>query len=149
LLVDVNEKSYDLDTNQMAGSGNAVLRVLASDGFNTTSDTSDAPFNVATKPPEALILSPDEGTTAPPSTPVLLSGQGYDLEDGPLTGEALSWRSDRDGNLGTGGYLVSTDLSPGDHTITLTATDSNGNQSAASINLYVGHRTYLPLITKE
>jgi hypothetical protein len=57
---------------------------------------------------------------------VLLSGIAYDMDDGTLEGEALSWESDVDGHLGHGSELMAPPLTPGVHTITLSAQDSNG-----------------------
>jgi hypothetical protein len=148
VAVDVTETSFDLDTTQIAGSTNALIRVLATDGVNTASDDSDAPFTVSTKPPQAFILAPEDGAIAPPGQLVVFLGQGYDLEDGSLGDEALTWASDRDGLLDTGAELALSDLSSGLHEITLTATDSNGNQGAATVSIFIGHRIYLPFAAK-
>ena len=43
--------SYALDAGYLAGSQQALLRVLATDGVNTGQDTSDAAFEVEAKPP--------------------------------------------------------------------------------------------------
>jgi hypothetical protein len=37
-------------------------------------------------------------------------------------------------------------LSPGHHAITLVATDKDGNTATASINVYAGGKTSLPLV---
>ena len=47
------------------------------------------------------------------------------LEDGDLTA-GLEWSSDLDGVLGTGGSVAVSTLSVGDHTITVSVTDSQG-----------------------
>jgi len=75
-----------------------------------------------------------------------------DFEDGPLGDSALSWVSSQDGVLGNGQILEVT-LSPGVHTITLTATDSEGLQDTDSIQVTVvqgttEHYLFLPLIIK-
>jgi len=68
-------------------------------------------------------------------------------------GDALAWSSDRDGPLGSGRSGGFTALSAGEHTITLTATDSDGMTGAASATLYVGElapiRLYVPLIAGD
>ena len=83
---------------------------------------------------------------------VILSAEAQDVEDGPLTGESVVWTSSLDGVLGTGAELVVGELSPGQHLITVKATDSNGNESAASFDLTAGTgeplKTYLPLILR-
>ena len=82
---------------------------------------------------------------------IILSAEAQDIEDGPLSGDSVVWTSSLDGALGTGSELVVGELSPGLHQITVTATDSDGNQSTASFDLAAGTgelRTYLPVILK-
>jgi len=75
-----------------------------------------------------------------------------DLENGSLGDSALSWVSSIDGALGAG-QLLEVSLSLGVHTITLTATDSGGLTSTASIQITVVQPTpikhvFLPLVIK-
>jgi len=75
-----------------------------------------------------------------------------DLENGSLGNSALSWVSSIDGALGAG-QLLEVSLWPGVHTITLTATDSGGLTSTASIPITVVQPTpikqvFLPLVIK-
>jgi hypothetical protein len=75
--------------------------------------------------PMATIFSPidsffNEGEN------IVFSGTGTDAEDGQLTDGALVWTSSMDGSIGNGATLITGGLTPGDHDITLTATDSNG-----------------------
>ena len=132
---------------ELAGGTAARVRVLATDGVNTSSDESDAAFTVGRKGPSAFILAPEGEVRFMPGTPLWLQGYGYDLEDGTLEGAALRWRSDRDGDLGTGSQALVT-LSPGRHVITLAATDKDGNHVTASITVYAGGKTYLPLVLR-
>ena len=132
---------------QLAGGTAARVRVLATDGVNTSSDESDAAFNVGSKGPSVFILAPTGDVRFMPGTPLWLKGHGYDLEDGTLEGAALHWRSDRDGDLANGSQALVT-LSPGRHTITLTATDSQGNTAVASMSIFAGQRSHLPLIMR-
>jgi len=39
-------------------------------------------------------------------------------------------------------------LSPGRHVLTLAATDTDGNTATASISVYAGGKTYLPLVVR-
>jgi hypothetical protein len=132
---------------ELAGGIAARVRVLATDGVNTTADESDAAFTVGRKGPAAFILAPTGDVRFMPGTPLWLQGYGYDLEDGTLEGAALRWRSDRDGDLGTGSQALVT-LSPGPHVITLTATDSQGNTAATSISIFAGQRAHLPIVMR-
>jgi len=142
----ITETQLVVHAAELAGGVGARIRVLATDGVNTSSSESAA-FTVESKRPQALILSPAGGGIIPPGAPLFLRGYAYDLEDGSLGEAALQWSSSRDGNLGTGSTVL-TSLSFGQHTITLTATDSNGNTSTASINVFVGSKVYLPLIRR-
>ncbi len=83
-----------------------------------------------------------------PGTPLWLQGYACDLEDGTLPDTALRWSSSRDGNLGTGSQVLVI-LSPGEHVITLTATDSDGNVTTATVRVYAGHKIYLPLVLRN
>lgn len=131
----------------LAGGTAARVRVLATDGVNTSSDESNAAFTVGRKGPSAFILAPTGDVRFMPGTPLWLQGYGYDLEDGTLEGVALLWRSNRDGDLGTGSQALVA-LSPGRHTITLAATDSHGNTAMANVNVFAGQRAYLPLVMR-
>jgi hypothetical protein len=80
---------------------------------------------------------------------VTLTAVATDPEDGTLTGDALEWRTDQvglhgaDGVLGTGATLVARlygdycGAGIGQHTITVTATDSNGNSAIATRRVFV------------
>jgi chitinase len=85
--------------------------------------------------PIATINHPGDGETRQQSNgPVPLVGVANDPQDGALTGAALVWTSDIDGQLGVGEQLDFT-FSLGTHTVTLTATDSDGNTGTDSITL--------------
>ena len=68
---------------------------------------------------------------------VWLQAAIVDPEDGFLDGGAMHWSSSRDGDLGTGASLHVYDLSIGTHTISMLATDSDGNELADSITVTV------------
>ena len=142
----LSETSLDVNGAQFAGTDQAMLRVFASDGL-LTSQATVGPFSIEAKPPQAVIVLPQDGGVIPPGATVMLKGYAYDMEDGTLDDQALSWSSDQDGALGTGSQVLVT-LSPGWHTITLTATDGDANQGAETINVLVGYRLYLPAILK-
>jgi hypothetical protein len=149
--VDVNLSGtqYRMDTEVMAGTTQGKVRVLVSDGINTAADESDDVFSVPSKPPEVYILWPESGQVFEPQEMVLLQGAAYDLEDGPLADEALTWTSDRDGGLGSGEEVPALGLSPGWHDISLTATDSDEGTVNVTVRIFVGPRVYLPVILKN
>jgi len=140
--------SYTLDAAQMAGSSAGKMRVLASDGLNTTADESDGSFSVPKKPPEAYILTPDEGAAFEPGDFIILRGVATDREDGPLAGQALTWTSDQHGALGSGEEVLAPPFDPGWHDVVLRAVDSDGDSAEDTIRLWVGSRLYLPMSLK-
>jgi hypothetical protein len=72
---------------------------------------------------------------------ILFSGSASDFLEGDLTGTSLVWISSKDGQIGTGTTFSRDDLSAGDHTITLTAKNSLGEEGAAIITITVGDET--------
>lgn len=149
LASNLQATAYSVETASLAGGSQALIRVIASDGLNTATDTSDATFSVARKPPEVYLLSPETGNAYAPGALVELEGQASDPEDGPLGDGALAWSSDRQGGLGSGRHLTLTTLQPGPHTLTLTATDGDGMTAAASVSITVGRPVWLPLIQRS
>ena len=89
----------------------------------------------ANQPPMITITSPENGAFVSVNTQVDLVGSATDPEDGDL-GVAISWSSDLDGALGTGGS-ISVILSEGTHQITASITDSGGLGDLGSIIISV------------
>ena len=150
VAMDLTETSYRLDTTSLPGGEEVLIRVLASDGFHTTTVDSSS-LSVPTKSPDVYITTPSDGDLLPPEQAAYLDGSAYDPEDGPLSDAALSWWSDRDGLLGRGATVIvpGLTLSPGWHTITLRAADSDSQIGLARVSIFVGHRAYLPIILKS
>jgi len=69
--------------------------------------------------------------------PVLITGNGTDVEDGELSEDTLTWTSSIDGMIRSGSVLNTTNLSIGNHTIVLTAIDSNGAMSMDSTEIRI------------
>jgi len=149
LACGVTGTSLDLDTARLAGGPLVRVRVLMSDGLLTGMDGSDGPFGVVPKPPAVSIAWPQPGGRFRPGEGLVLSGSAYDPEDGSLEEESLSWSSDRDGDLGTGADVLASGLSTGPHHITLLAGDSEGMFGAASVDIFVGHALYVPVMLKH
>ena len=117
--------------------GGSLIQVLVSDGINTGSATS-ALFSVAKSPPTTIqIDSPQPGYAQAAADTIQLIGEAYDPDDGMLHGSHLVWSSNVQGNLGSGSPLAAK-LQAGAHTITLTATDSDGNSITATTNVIMG-----------
>ena len=87
--------------------------------------------------PTATIISPTDGSTYTEGDTITFSGTGSDPEDVTLTGSSLVWTSNIDGQIGIGTSFLTANLSAGTHTITLTATDSNGATGSDSVSISI------------
>ena len=132
-----NVTSMNISLDSLRGSNTAHIAVSVSDGLRTAFIESET-FSVPNKPPDASIVGVTDSTISGPQS-LVLSASGYDPEDGNLPSVAFSWHSSIDGDLGTGRYIVVSgdDLTAGEHEITMTATDSAGNQVTDRISITV------------
>jgi len=68
----------------------------------------------------------------------MVSADVSDWQDGAITNpDAYVWSSDKDGQLGTGSWIVLSNLTPGEHTLTVTVTDSGGAKATASLHVTI------------
>ena len=79
----------------------------------------------------------------------MLSGSGMDMEDGSLPDSSLVWSSNRQGELGIGPSVPINSLLPGQHIITLTATDSYGISAQTSVMIYIDYPIFNPLVGRK
>ncbi len=121
--------------------GNHQLSFSASDSRGRTSTATVGitvtPFDSSNRPPQVQITQPIAGIALAAATPVTLTGNAVDPEDGTLGGGALVWTSSLDGPLGTGDSLQLDSLSTGQHTLTLRASDTDGAFNEATLLLTV------------
>jgi len=89
------------------------------------------------QPPTAVVTAPDSPKTIARGQALLLRGLADDAQDGRIPDDGLVWTSDRDGVLGAGGNLVTSDLSVGTHTISLLATNTQGLTATAAVEVTV------------
>jgi hypothetical protein len=134
--------SVEIDTTELGGSDEAVLRVVASDGVQTGQGDTD-PFVIADKPPQPRILTPADGTQVHYGQLVNFSGEAMDAQDGSVASTNLVW-STQDGQLGIGALLSVDDLPVGINDVTLTATNSVGLSASTSITVVVDDDLDLP-----
>ena len=139
LQTDWPDTHLELAANSLRGSGQALVRVVASDGFNTAVDTSDTPFTIVDQAPRISILSPTENQIVTLDQQMVLKAFARDPEEGRLNGTNIVWTSDRDGRLGTGPMLSdqTSSLHTGVHVIAATAYDNTGHTNAATVHLIV------------
>ncbi len=91
------------------------------------------PTNTA---PTANISAPANGSTFTVGSSVSFSGSATDAEDGSLTG-SLSWSSNLDGGIGSGGSFATSSLSEGTHTITASVSDSGGLSASDTVSITI------------
>jgi hypothetical protein len=127
------------------GSGGAFSRSDLSAGVHTiratVSDTHglgawDQVTITINAPPTVTISAPADGSTFNEGDWIVFHGSASDLEDGDLTTN-LSWSSNRNGHIGTGGSFSRTDLITGVHTIAASVMDSNDRLGTAQIVITV------------
>lgn len=131
--------------------GNHVLTFSAIDpegascSASVTVHVGDAPI--------VTIESPTDGDIYGETQSVVLSAVVVDNEDLPNT-LALQWSSDVDGVLDTGSsdasgnvYVVIPALTPGPHHLTLSALDSDGLTSSASVDIEVDQAPSAPRVS--
>jgi hypothetical protein len=128
-------KSYSVDLSELPGGKKARIRVVANDGVLTGAATSKT-FKVPVKAPEVSILAPAPGAAFDADDQIQLSASVDDLQDNDFAAKDIVWRSDKQGELGTGPDLL-TRLDAGTHEITVTATNSGKKSGSASIRLEV------------
>ena len=144
LAANLTDPTFSFDGDYLPGSDHGIIRVIATDGFNNTSVDSNQ-ISVAAKAPLIAITSPAEAASVDFGAPVILQGAGTDLLDGPITiGEQYSWSSDKDGALGNGNPLILSNLSAGEHTLTLSVQNSSGLVSTASVHITVNSPSTTP-----
>ncbi|MBN1187649.1 MAG: hypothetical protein JXB49_35570 [Bacteroidales bacterium] len=87
--------------------------------------------------PVAKITSPSNNDSFEEGETINFIGEGIDAEDGNLSGSSLIWKSNHDGQIGTGTTFTTNSLSANTHVITLIVMDSGGNKNYDAINIYV------------
>jgi hypothetical protein len=137
------------DDTLSPGSNQAVFEVIAGDGFHLASAVSDQ-VDMRKKPPVPAIFSPADGAIYAEGQSIRLHGSAFDAEDSLLAETQLRWRLDGTTDVGTGSRAliqdrvfrlttgaVSLPLEVGKHTITLIATDSDGNEVSTEVQIEV------------
>ena len=162
LVVRSTKTEVDVPLDRLPASSpeGALLRLMATDGMNTT--IVERPLSrVGTRGgtrgglgarggepnrPEVHLITPNDASEHAFGATVVLRAAAWDLEDLALDGPAIVWTSSRDGEIGTGRLTSVADLSVGTHTLTATATDLDGLSDSASIDVTVIDRA-LPGLT--
>lgn len=125
------------NTDLVAGTSEARVRVMATDGLNVASDDSDAAFSVAAKVPQVSITTPENGARRFLGEPLVLGGAAFDPEDGVVPEAALTWSIDGDRSHPRLRRLTLTQLGTGPHLVLLEAMDRDRNVGRASIEIEI------------
>ncbi|MBL9120941.1 MAG: hypothetical protein JNL80_13600 [Phycisphaerae bacterium] len=129
--------SVTLDTISMPGSlpGAGRLRLMATDGLNTTTAEIDGLTLGELKPPTVAIISPRDRATG---RVFHFECSATDMEDGGLLEDtAVLWTSSIDGPLGLGQSITVENLTVGVHQICVEGTDSHGMSATACVEFAV------------
>jgi hypothetical protein len=139
LDLDWPRTTYQIDSVYLRATTQGVIRVLVSDGFYTSDPGLSTTFTIPNHPPIVSILAPMSDTIFFAGQQAFLEAFANDPQDGPLDGGSVQWVSSRDGLLGYGASLNFDAglLSEGTHVLTVTATDSFGLMTSASVKVYV------------
>ena len=131
VATNVGSGLVEVDFGQLPGSDNALLRVLASDGVNTTEARIDSPVVVPRKAPVVAVSGGEHN----PDFGYLLQASATDAEDGPMSEpKAFVWTDGAGKLLGYGPWVV---VGPkqATKTVTVTATDSDGQSTSVTRTL--------------
>lgn len=136
IAMGLEASAYNAPTSTLAGSDDALIRLLVSDGLHQAEFTSE-PFVLDAGYPSAGIELPHTGASFSNSDLLTFRGDAWDPEDGLIGGNALVWTSSLDGELGSGEILETntSQLTPGCHIITLTATDTDGHIATDTVEV--------------
>lgn len=100
------------------------------------SSSSQTVVTIRNSIPVLTVSTPITGTIFKPGQSVQLSASATDQQDGTLTSK-ISWSSNLQGQLGTGGSLTLTNLTIGTHTITASVVDSGNLKAVTSLTVVV------------
>src|SRR2546425_11931588 len=103
--------------------------VTDSDGLTATKTITIGVGNAA---PRVTITQPLDGASAPAGPPLTFQATAIDGIDGNVTAR-ISWVSDLNGPIGTGGSITTSTLARGTHVITAQVADSSGLTGSAFV----------------
>lgn len=145
----ITETQLTTNFDHLPGGNYTQLRIITTDGINTTEATSGY-FSVPVKPPNATIFYPNTNARLPYKGNTTLYGRAYDMQDKTINkNTSLIWYSNKDGLIGYGGLVNLSTLSLGQHVITFTVTNSQGLTDTAQVTVNVGYYIYLPVTQRK
>lgn len=135
LQLNLKGNKATIDTASLGGGSNARFRVIATDGV-LTGRRESASITLPNQPPTVRILAPQQNARWVYGQTVNLMGEALDLQDGGLSGSALTWTVNGE-PIGEGPLLTLPNLPPGSYTIELKATNTAGLSAGAELEVMV------------
>jgi hypothetical protein len=155
IAVDVVSDTFVISKTQLPASDNGIIELA----LNNNTQVSNERFDIGTvdnKAPQVAIAG-ESAIQRKTGEPLVLTAIAVDLEDGSIPGADVQWSSSLAGSLGTGRtLLLPQGLEAGEHSITLTATDSAALQGQDTITVTVAadippsssSNLYLPFVRR-
>ncbi len=137
IAANITETKYTVNLDQYPGGDNAYFYLYATDGINTSEAGSDE-FAAKYKAPE-IISKQDKVPEFKLTDEILFDADVYDMQDGWLyADEEITWTyKNKTYTTGSLLWVYPYELSPGEHTFTLTAKNSQGVTSAKDFKFKV------------
>jgi len=130
--------SLEWDMSSLQDGSINTIYVRAIDGNGNVAKTDALTVTKApSTPPVATLTSPADGMVISQGDKLTMSGSATDEEDGSLSDSQITWVSNTQGLLGQGKSLDHRGLILGNHTITMTASDSDGLTDSVSFTVTV------------
>jgi len=123
-------------TAMLAGlpaSASGLIRVVANDGFNTSSADAATTVVVEDIGPTVYLAHAEEVRNIRFGEPFQLAATAFDAEDGELPTASIVWKDALGATLGTGSVVVT--VTSGVQTYTVSATDLDANVTTRSVRL--------------
>ena len=151
LALELTGNSFTVSKSQLVASQNGLIEVIASD--TTESRTAGLEVGeISNKAPQVEILGEEEEQTTRTiveGQPIVLKGAAVDFEDGNILEDKMNWTVSP-GNIEMTGHTLTIveGLPRGTYTITLTATDNDGNHSSTSVEVIAipSNVLYMPIM---
>lgn len=135
--------AYEWQPHTAAGSQEGIFRVTANDGFHTA--TAQSPLLTLEKgSPLVTIISPQEGQEIGHRSRMVFEATAVDPEDGTLSGDAVIWTDSTGETIGSGTRVVLDGYQQGEQSFTVTAQDTDGNQTSQTLTVIVVQSSPLP-----